>query len=68
MEKEIKKYVPGYHLTLGPLQENDRLTIMNEVIGRGDYLQKYAGNLDIINCAAIYAAEVYANRWQQKYA
>lgn len=56
----IKKYVPGYHLTLGPVEENGRLTIMNEVRGLGDFLPVYAGNLDIINCAAIEVAENYA--------
>jgi acetaldehyde dehydrogenase (acetylating) len=60
--KKIKKYVPGYRLTLGPIYENGRVTIMNEVVGRGDFLPKYAGNLDIINCAAIAVAEEYARR------
>ena len=58
----IRKYVPGYRLTLGPIYENGRLTIMNEVVGSGDYLPKYAGNLDIINCAAIAVAQEYAKR------
>ncbi len=57
---EIKKYVPGYRLTLGPVEENGRLTLMNEVVGLGDFLPVYAGNLDIINCAAIEVAEAYA--------
>lgn len=59
---KIKAYVPGYKLTLGPIFENNRVTIMNQVTGRGDYLPKYAGNLDIINCAAIKVAEEYAMR------
>jgi acetaldehyde dehydrogenase len=31
-----------------------------KVDGMGDYLPKYAGNLDIINCAAIAFAEIRA--------
>lgn len=60
--KVIKKYVPGYRLTLGPIEEGGRLTIMNEVQGLGDYLPTFAGNLDIINCAAIEVAQTYAKR------
>lgn len=59
---KICKYVPGYRLTIGPIFENGRLTLMNEVVGRGDFLPVYAGNLDIINCAAIEVAEEYAKR------
>jgi acetaldehyde dehydrogenase len=33
---------------------------MVKVRGRGDYLPEYAGNLDIINCAAIAIAEEQA--------
>ena len=63
---KIRQYVLGYRLTLGPIFENGRLTVMNEVVGSGDYLPKYAGNLDIINCAAITVAEEYAKRKLEK--
>ncbi len=59
-ENKIKEYVPGYKITIGPIYENSRLTIMVEVTGSGDYLPKYAGNLDIITCAAVQVAEAYA--------
>jgi len=62
VETQIKKYIKGYRITLGPIMENGRLTIMNEVIGRGDFLPIYAGNLDIINSAAITVAEAYAKK------
>lgn len=60
--KKIRAYVPGFKLTLGPIFENNRVTVMNEVRGLGDFLPVYAGNLDIINCAAIAVAEEYAKR------
>lgn len=60
MVKNIQKYVPGYKLVLEPTYENGRVTTIIEVMGQGDYLPKYSGNLDIITCAAIEIAEKYA--------
>ncbi|OCH37516.1 acetaldehyde dehydrogenase (acetylating) [Aliivibrio fischeri] len=57
---EIQKYVPGYKLIVEPVYESGRIMVMVRVKGAGDYLPKYAGNLDIINCAAISVAEKYA--------
>jgi acetaldehyde dehydrogenase len=58
----LKAYVPGYELLLGPILEGGRIVIMVRVQGLGDYLPKYSGNLDIINCAAIATAEAFARR------
>ena len=58
----IKAYVPGYQLIIEPIVESGRLVTMVRVDGLGDYLPKYAGNLDIINCAAIAFAEAYARQ------
>lgn len=58
--ENIKRYVPGYEVILGPIVENGRIAVMVRVKGLGDYLPAYAGNLDIINCAAIAMAEEYA--------
>jgi acetaldehyde dehydrogenase (acetylating) len=60
MVEKIRKYVPGYEIILGPIVENERIVVMVRVRGVGDYLPAYAGNLDIINCAAIAMAEEYA--------
>lgn len=60
MANEIKKYVPGYRVILGPIHEDGRVTTTVEVVGLGDYLPSYSGNLDIITCAAIKIAEEYA--------
>ena len=62
MVARIKAYIPGYQLILEPMIENGRLVAMVRVDGLGDYLPRYAGNLDIINCAAIAFAEAYARQ------
>lgn len=60
MITKIQEYVPGYSLLVSPIYENGRIVIMVKAQGLGDYLPKYAGNLDIINCAAIAVAEQYS--------
>ena len=62
MEKNIKRYVPGFEIVLEPTFENGRVTTTLQVVGLGDYLPKYSGNLDIITCAAIEIAENFAKR------
>jgi acetaldehyde dehydrogenase len=52
--KEINTYVPNYELTSLPsINDNNILILSIKVKGTGDYLPTYAGNLDIINCAAL---------------
>ena len=58
----VRRYVPGYEIIVGPTVENGRITVMTRVRGRGDYLPPYAGNLDIVNCAAVAFAEELARR------
>jgi len=58
--KEVQSYVPGYRIEIGPIWEGNRIVVIVKVKGRGDYLPKFAGNLDIINCAAVTIAEEYA--------
>ncbi len=60
MVETLKKYVPGYQLIVPPTIEGDKVTTTIKVLGAGDYLPQYAGNLDIINCAAIAMAELIA--------
>ena len=60
MIKEVQKYVPGYRLVNGPVFDGHRVSVFMEVEGLGDYLPKYAGNLDIMTAAAARTAEMFA--------
>ncbi|MBY4594694.1 acetaldehyde dehydrogenase (acetylating) [Ottowia caeni] len=57
---EVQKYVPGYRLVNGPVFDGKRVSVFLEVEGLGDYLPKYAGNLDIMTAAAARTAEMFA--------
>ncbi|CAM3914767.1 acetaldehyde dehydrogenase (acetylating) [Roseateles saccharophilus] len=60
MIAEVQKYVPGYKLVNGPVFDGKRVSLFLEVEGLGDYLPKYAGNLDIMTAAAARTAEMFA--------
>lgn len=60
MVATIQQYVPGYQLLVPPTLETNRIVMMVKVQGLGDYMPRYAGNLDIINCAALATAEAFA--------
>ena len=57
---EVQKYVPGYKLVNGPIFDGKRVAVFLEVAGLGDYLPRYAGNLDIMTAAATRTAEMFA--------
>ena len=57
---EVQKYVPGYKLVNGPIFDGNKVSVFLEVAGLGDYLPKYAGNLDIMTAAATRTAEMLA--------
>ena len=66
MVARVKSYVPGYRLVVAPLVEGGRIALTVQVTGAGDYLPSYAGNLDIITCAAVAAAEERARALSQR--
>ena len=60
MVEKLQQYVSGYHLIVPPTIEGGMVMTTIKVHGVGDYLPQYAGNLDIINSAAMAMAELIA--------
>lgn len=55
--ERVKKYVPGYDLVVEPhMSGSGQLSATVKVSGSGYFLPDYAGNLDIINAAAVETA------------
>ncbi len=75
---QVSEYVPGYRLVKPPVFEDfldeplrvpgegelfgTKVTCFLEVEGAGDYLPKYAGNLDIMTSAALRMGELLAEQ------
>lgn len=66
MVERVQSYVPGYRLVNGPVFEGHRVAVFMEVVGAGDYLPHYAGNLDIMTAAATRTAEAFARALQSE--
>jgi acetaldehyde dehydrogenase len=70
MVERVARYVPGYRLTADPQFDEPRagwdgfarVAVFLEVEGNGDYLPRYAGNLDIMTAAATRVGELLAAR------
>ncbi|MBV1880371.1 MAG: acetaldehyde dehydrogenase (acetylating) [Pseudomonadales bacterium] len=60
MVAAVQEYVPGYKLVNGPIFDGNRVSVFMEVEGLGDFLPKYAGNLDIMTAAGLRTAEMLA--------
>ncbi len=59
-EQKMQSYVPGYTLVGEPDFSEGGMSLTVQVRGMGDWIPEHAGNLDIINCAALNLAEKYA--------
>lgn len=68
MVSQVAEYVPGYRLKGAPVFDTVKMggearrsiTLLLEVAGAGDYLPRYAGNLDIMTAAAWRVGQVFA--------
>lgn len=64
---ELNTYIPKYKINVPLTKVKDKIAAINiKVEGSGDYLPSYAGNLDIINCAAIKALELMYEEYYNK--
>jgi acetaldehyde dehydrogenase (acetylating) len=58
--KEIRRFVPGYEISVAPhFSSKGVLSATIKITGAGHYLPSYAGNLDIINAAAVETANLH---------
>jgi acetaldehyde dehydrogenase len=70
MAAAVGQYVPGYRLRGEPIFDEQaggsaslrKVTVFVEVEGAGDWLPRYAGNLDIMTSAAVRVGEQIAQR------
>jgi acetaldehyde dehydrogenase len=70
MVGEVQVYVPGYRLKGAPVMDRRAtplgtrtvVVMLLEVEGAGDFLPKYAGNLDVMTAAACRVGELFAQR------
>ena len=58
INKRIKVYIPGYNIKFFRTDKSNVFRITIRVVGQGDYLPSYSGNLDIITSSAVHLAKL----------
>jgi acetaldehyde dehydrogenase len=58
INKKIKVYIPGYNIKFFYTDQKNVFRVTIRVVGQGDYLPSYSGNLDIITSAAVHVARL----------
>jgi len=58
INKKIKAYIPGYNAVLFKTEKKNIFRVTIRVVGQGDYLPSYAGNLDIITSSAAHLSKL----------
>ena len=63
INKTIKKYIPGYNAKLFYQNNENFFRVTIRVIGSGDYLSTFAGNLDIITSSSAYIGKLLNEKY-----
>ena len=58
MNKRIKVYIPGYNIKFFSTDKKNVFRVTIRVVGQGDYLPSYSGNLDIITSSAAHLGKL----------
>ena len=63
INKTIKKYIPGYNAKLFYQKNENFFRVTVRVVGSGDYLSTFAGNLDIITSSSAYIGKLLNEKY-----
>jgi acetaldehyde dehydrogenase len=58
VNNKIKKYIPGFNAKFFSTFKSNIFRVTVRVVGQGDYLPTYSGNLDIITSSAAYIGKL----------
>lgn len=63
INQTIKKYIPGYNAKLFYQKNEKFFRVTIRVVGSGDYLSTFAGNLDIITSSSAYIGKLLNEKY-----